>query len=420
VSENGSANFDASSGYETMAVGDTILTEVTYTVSDGNGGSDTATVQVTVNGQNDAVLAVEDQFAVNEDHGLLVLNVMDNDSAFVAGDVAFVSAVNGDAANVGQTIIGTNGGLFSINADGSATFDTNGEYDHLTENDTLTTSVTYTIEGFGGETSTSTITVDIQGANTAPVAGDDFATVDAGSNGGIANLVYDYVNGLVDGRLLSNDTDAEGNAITVTHVNGQALVNGSITVTGSNGGVFTVLENGTANFDASTGFESLAVGETALTEVTYTVSDIYGASDTAIVQVTINGLNDAPIAVDDSVSTDENSTITIDLLSNDTDLDGNALTVSNLDTSNLLGSLTDNGDGTVSYDTNSQFDALNDGDSALDWFEYTIDDGFGGFDTAQVQINIAGSTANPVSAPAESATPTGTEEETTPPSDFMA
>jgi len=190
-------------------------------------------------------------------------------------------------------------------------------------------------------------------------------------------------------------------------------------IAGSNGGMFTISSNGTASFDATTGFEAIGLGDTVLTEVVYTVSDGNGGSDTATAQVTVSGQNDVPVAVDDNVSTGENSTITIDLLSNDSDVDGDALTVSNLDTTNLLGSLTDNGDGTVSYDTNSQFDALNDGDSALDYFEYTVADGVGGFDTAQVQISIAGSTANVSSAAAEPAASSDPVEETAPPSDFM-
>jgi len=421
IASDGSASFDASSGFTTLAVGETAITEVTYTISDGYGGFDTATVQVTVNGQNDAVLAEVDQLSATE-NSIIVLDVMANDSTFVAGDIASVSAVNGDAANVGTSISGSNGGLFTINADGSATFDANSEYEYLTTGEVVTTSVTYTLQGFGGETSTTTVEVQVTGTNNDPVAGDDFATVDAGSNGGIANLLFDILNGFSDERLLSNDTDAEGQTLTLTQVNGLDLVDGSITVAGSNGGLFTIASDGSASFDASSGFEALAAGETAITEVTYTISDGNGGFDTATVQVTVNGINDAPVASDDSAVTDETNSIVIDVLSNDIDVDGQALSISNIDTAGVLGLVSDNGDGTITYDANGQFDSLNDGESATEWFEYTIDDGAGGFDTAQVQLTIMGSTDNTASSAPPEIPPASSDpvDESVPPDESIA
>jgi len=193
--------------------------------------------------------------------------------------------------------------------------------------------------------------------------------------------------------LLVNDSDPEGSALTITSVDGQALVNGSITLAGNNGGTFTVSSDGTASFNASSDFAGLNVGETAQTEITYTVTDGQGGFDTATVQVTVEGLNDAPIATDDSATTGESTAITIDVLSNDSDVDGQSLSISSIDTTGLLGTVVDNGDGTITYDPNAQFDVLNDGETADEWFEYTVDDGNGGFDTAQVQLTILGSTA---------------------------
>ena len=67
----------------------------------------------------------------------------------------------------------------------------------------------------------------------------------------------------------------------------------------------------------------------------------------------INGQNNAVLAKDDEFATDENTGLTIsaaDLLSNDTDFDGDTITIASVDTSGLSGTLTDNGDGTYSYD----------------------------------------------------------------------
>ena len=104
--------------------------------------------------------------------------------------------------------------------------------------------------------------------------------------------------------------------------------------------------------------------------------------------------NTAPDAMDDSFTTSEDISLTItaeDLLSNDSDPDeGDTLTISSIDTDGTTGTVTDNGDGTFTYNPNGQFDSLNTGESAIDSFSYTIDDGNGGTDTATVTITIDG------------------------------
>ncbi|MEZ5774509.1 MAG: Ig-like domain-containing protein [Hyphomicrobiaceae bacterium] len=67
---------------------------------------------------------------------------------------------------------------------------------------------------------------------------------------------------------------------------------------GSNGGVFTILGDGQVTFDPAGGFEDLAAGETRTSSIAYTVSDGQGGTDTAVVTVTVTGVNDAPVVVD--------------------------------------------------------------------------------------------------------------------------
>ena len=86
---------------------------------------------------------------------------------------------------------------------------------------------------------------------------------------------------------MANDTDPDGDALVITAVNGQALTDGSVLVQGDNDGWFTVYEDGTVDFDSSTGFDSLAQGESADTSVEYTATDTDGNSDTAVVTVSV-------------------------------------------------------------------------------------------------------------------------------------
>jgi hypothetical protein len=48
------------------------------------------------------------------------------------------------------------------------------------------------------------------------------------------------------------------------------------------------------------------------------------------VVISVSAVNDAPVAVDDTASTDENTSVIVDLISNDTDVDGDNLTVTTL------------------------------------------------------------------------------------------
>jgi large repetitive protein len=66
------------------------------------------------------------------------------------------------------------------------------------------------------------------------------------------------------------------------------------------------------------------------------------------------------------------------------------LSIASLDDSGLRGTVVDNGDGTVTYNPNGAFDALNNGETAIDSFSYTISDGNGGTSTAAVSVTVEG------------------------------
>ena len=133
------------------------------------GGTDTATITVTVSGVNDAPVATDDAFT----------GVTENDSSAVIGNALTAdngsgidSDPDGDTLTVtAQTgVAGSNGGLFSIDAAGVVTFDPNGNFEDLAVGDTRDTTLTYQISDGNGGTDTATITVTVSGVNDAPVA----------------------------------------------------------------------------------------------------------------------------------------------------------------------------------------------------------------------------------------------------------
>jgi VCBS repeat-containing protein len=127
---------------------------------------------------------------------------------------------------------------------------------------------------------------------------------------------------------------------------------------------------------------------------TYTMGDGLGNTDQASVVVTVASVNDVPVANNDGgagYKTDKVSVLTTgNVLANDTDADGDPLSVSGFDTTGTKGLVTDNGDGTFTYDPHGQFDQLLFGQQATDTFTYTVTDGNGGFDTATVTITVTG------------------------------
>jgi VCBS repeat-containing protein len=173
--------------------------------------------------------------------------------------------------------------------------------------------------------------------------------------------------------LLGNDTDAENDPLTA--VLNSSPSNGSLILNGN--GSFSYTPN--ANFNGSDSF-------------TYRANDGQATSNIATVTITVNAVNDAPMALGDSYSTNQGKTLTVaapGVLGNDSDVDGNPLTaVRNTSPSN--GSLILNANGSFSYTPNANF-------NGSDSFTYHANDGTANSNIATVTITV---TAPPISVAA--------------------
>ncbi|MEM1073276.1 MAG: Ig-like domain-containing protein, partial [Pseudomonadota bacterium] len=395
VNSDGTFLFASNGQYESLAVGQTATETFTYTIQDGNGGSDQATVEITINGANDAVDAILDTASTDEDSGTSG-NVLTND-VDLDGDTLTVIEVGGSALAVGQPVAGSNGGVFVINADGSYTFDTNGDFESLDTGVNTQTVTTYQVSDGNSGQDTVELTVSITGVNDAPDAVDD-------------DLIVSEI-GILNGNLLNDngngaDTDPDFLDLpVVTEVDGQSASIGN-TITLASGALLTVNASGTFTYDPNGVFSELNGGETATETFTYTIEDNDGATDTASVTITINGNESTPVATDDTNTTDEETVVNGTVLGNDNDGDNDPLSVSavngqagDVGSQVILGSgalLTLNADGSYSYDPNGQFESLAVGESTTDSFDYTVSDGNGGTDTASVTITINGVNDAPV------------------------
>ncbi|WP_131588685.1 cadherin-like domain-containing protein [Mycolicibacterium phlei] len=300
----------------------------TYTVTDSHGAtSGPATVTITVNPVNDAPVAVNDSFTVTED-GTLTNNVLTNDSD-VDGDSLTASVVSNPAH-----------GTLTLESDGSFTYKPN-------ENYYGTDSFSYTVSDGTATSAPAVVTITVTPVNDAPVAQDDVYVV--------------AEDGTLSGNLLTNDSDVDGNPLSVSTVTQP----GHGTVAFNPDGSFTYTP--AADFNGTDTF-------------TYTVIDGKGGSDTGLVTVTVTPVNDAPVSQDDFYSTPEDSPLTGNVLDNDHDIDGDALTAV-LVMPPSHGDVTLNEDGTFTYTPAPDF-------NGVDYFYYSVSDGVVDSDASIVIISV--------------------------------
>ncbi|WP_160167728.1 Ig-like domain-containing protein, partial [Vibrio harveyi] len=279
---------------------------ISYTISDGQ-LTDDATVAVTVNPVNDAPVAVDDTVAIDEDIAVTI-DVLANDSD-----------PENDQLTITNASVPAEQGTVAI-VDGKLVFTP-------AENFNGDATISYTVSD-GELTDDATVAVTVNPVNDAPVAVNDTVATDEDT--------------AVTIDVLANDSDPENDTLTITAASVPAE-QGTVTIVDGKL-VFTPAEN--FNGDAS---------------ISYTISDGQ-LTDDATVAVTVNPANDAPVAVNDAVSTDEDTAVTIDVLANDSDPENDQLTITNASVPAEQGTVTIvdgklvftpaenfNGDATISY-----------------------------------------------------------------------
>ncbi|WP_299590091.1 tandem-95 repeat protein [uncultured Tateyamaria sp.] len=310
---------------------------ISYAISDGNGGTDTAEVMVTVNPVNDDPVAVDDLADTMEDEAVVV-DLIGNDTD-----------VDGDPLDIGSVSVPADQGSVVDNGDGTVTFTPAPNFNG-------TATITYTVvDGQGGEDTGEAI-VNVGAVNDGPDAVNDTATTDEDTP-----VTIDAV---------GNDTDPDGDPLTITGATVPAD-QGTVDIV-DNKLVFTPAEN--FNGEAT---------------ITYAITDGNGGTDTAEVAVTVNPVNDDPVAVDDLETTDEDVAVVVDLLGNDTDVDGDTLELGDVSVPADQGSVVDNGDGTVTFTPAPNFN----GPATI---TYTVIDGNGGSDTGEAIVSVGAVNDGPV------------------------
>lgn len=285
----------------------------TYVANDGSVNSSPVQVTFTVSPTNDDPTPVADHYTVAED-GLLTVDA-------VKGLLANDTDLDGDTLRVelGNVALTTtspsNGQLTKLAQDGSFQYTPNPNFNGAD-------AFTYYVTDGSAVVGPTDVTITVTPTNDAPVAVDDTYSVPE--------------DGFLDIRtsnLLSNDSDIDGNSLSAKEVT--RPTNGALTL--KTNGDFEYRPN--ANFNGRDSF-------------TYTAFDGSADSNTATVNITVNAVNDAPVAQDNAYSVAQNGLLTVSvgkgLLSNATDADGNTL-IAELGTSPQHGQLQFSLDGSFTY-----------------------------------------------------------------------
>ena len=248
---------------------------VTYSIKDAQDANATSTLSITILPINDAPVATADTATMDEDAAPITINVLANDSD-VDGDSLVISNATAD---VGAVSVVNNQIQYTpaANANGVAT-------------------VTYTASDNNGGTASSTLAITINPNNDAPVATADTANMDEDA----APITID---------VLANDSDVDGDSLVISNASADE-------------GTATVVNNQIQYTPAA--------NANGVATVIYTASDNNGGTANSTLAITINPINDAPVATADTATMNEDAApITIDVLANDSDVDGDGLVISN-------------------------------------------------------------------------------------------
>jgi len=380
------------------------LTETfTYTMADASGATASSTLTVVIKGSNDAPVAVNDYDALQEtalsggNYGSTSGNVLPNDTDVDAGDSKTVSGSYAGAtgSSVGTTSITLTGsGLNSISAGDYVYWDNNGAKTLLTVNNGTAVKVATSSNGtitLDNQTALSSndqghvfINSDIIGFNGSyPISGNyktatySSTSAPSATSIGVSNITQAISIGMsvtngTDTRTVTGVTyDGSGNItqITVNTAVAWSAANltfsapASTTLTGRYG---TLTLNSTGSYTYNLTSNVLNNGQSFTEQFSYRLSDTGGATDDAILYITVSGTTTTTLA-DDSVTVSEDSGAYIsgasNLLSNDTNATsitgfswngqtaaaGNSITVSG------IGVLTVNSDGTFSFNPEDNY-----------------------------------------------------------------
>src|SRR5205823_1034792 len=307
----------ANSAFDSLNVGQSVSDTFTVASADGT----TTTVQVTINGTNDAAVLSSATVALSE-----------TNAALSTGGTLTISYVDSAQTFVPQTNVAGTNGTFSIAANGAWTYTANSAFDNLNVGQSV--SDTFTVASADG--TTSTVQVTINGTNDAAVLSS--ATV------ALAETNAPLTTG---GTLTVSDVDSAQTFVPQTNVAGT-------------NGTFSIAADGAWTYTANSTFDNLNVGQSEIGRASCTSR----GGSTSTVQVTINGTNDAAVLSSATVALSEtNAALSTGGTLTVSDVDSAQTFVAQSNVAGTNGTFSIAANGAWTYTANSAFDNLNVGQS---------------------------------------------------------
>ncbi|MDJ0509298.1 MAG: Ig-like domain-containing protein [Crocosphaera sp.] len=325
INNDGTFSYDPNSQFDDLDAGETATDSFTYTITDGT-DSDTATVNLTINGITSPPFSID----VN---GTTINYSNNSHQSYSNQDISGgISFSDNTAILEGNTwkVLGLN---YNLTTETILTFEfksnQGGEIQGIGFDDDLELSNDKIFNLYGSQDTWgirdftytningwqefqidlgSFITGDI---NYLILANDDDANASANSQ--FRNIVLsenalpptnnipvanddEYITDeetVINDDFLSNDDDLDNDSLTITEINGSIFTE-ETPITLESGALLTINNDGTFSYDPNSQFDNLDGGETATDSFTYTISDGTD-SDTATVNLTINGVETLPI-----------------------------------------------------------------------------------------------------------------------------
>lgn len=258
----------------------------TYLVNDGSLTA-TGSVFITVTPVNDAPIVVNDAYSLTKNTALTVPlpGVLANDTDVETNVL------------IALLVTGPTNGVLALSTNGSFIYTPNSNY-------VGPDVFTYRASDGSATSSVATVTLTVLPGNSAPVANNDSYTA-----------IEDTVLTIPASGVLANDTDPDGNPLT------------AVLVTGPAHGTLTLNPNGSFTYTPATNY----FGPDSFT---YRANDGTTNSGLATVNLTVTGVNDAPIVVNDVTNVLEDASVVISPLVNDFDPEGAPLILTGVVTTN--------------------------------------------------------------------------------------
>lgn len=331
INENGTVTFTPSSNYNGQE-------SFEVTVSDNNGGTSTATVNLTVNPVPDApvISGNLDNITVNEDSSVdiaILANAYDPD-----GDSISLTSVTQPSH-----------GTVSLNENGTVTYTPSANYNGPDTFD-------FTISDSTGLATNGTVHIQVIAVNDAPITSSSSVTT----------------NEETPVPITLDATDVDNDPLTFA--------------------VISQPQHGTVSVSGNVATYTPATDYFGIDSFTFQADDGSTGSNIATVTITVVNVNDAPVANDDYVAFHGWAPVTVQVLANDFDADGDSLSISST-TAPSHGNVTVNSDNSVTYTPENGY-------VGQDSFAYTISDGQGGTASATVHLAVNVDNNTPVTSDA--------------------